>query len=189
MQQAALAGLVAADAQRVARRKAAGLEDYFGAILGAECARRVGVGIFLQDFAQRDGVGFESGPPVAEGVKDDRSGAEDFLDPGEVFAGYADDHVHQLGGAESLADYRADAEVLGFLFRVFDGNGIGQRHERERHQGFPADFSVRRSRTRSLKALPSTDFPSRRARAALITAPICFSESAPASAMAASTAR
>src|ERR1700677_2303839 len=97
-QQAAFAGLVAADAQRVARRGAAGLEDYFGAILGAECARRVGVRIFLQEFAQSGGVGFESGPPVAEGMKDNRSGAEDFLNPGEVFAGYADDHVPQLGG-------------------------------------------------------------------------------------------
>jgi hypothetical protein len=49
-------------------------------------------------------------------------------------------------------------------------------------------YFVRRSRTLSLRTFPSTVFPSRRARAALITAPICFSESAPASAMASSMA-
>jgi hypothetical protein len=49
-------------------------------------------------------------------------------------------------------------------------------------------YFVRRSRTLSLSTFPSTVFPSRRARAALITAPICFSESAPASAMASSMA-
>ena len=49
-------------------------------------------------------------------------------------------------------------------------------------------YLVRRSRTLSLSTFPSTVFPSRRARAALITAPICFNESAPASAMACSMA-
>ncbi len=47
----------------------------------------------------------------------------------------------------------------------------------------------RRSRTRSESALPSTVLPSRRARAALMTAPICFGELAEVSAIAASMAR
>jgi hypothetical protein len=47
----------------------------------------------------------------------------------------------------------------------------------------------RRSRTLSLRTLPSTVLPSRRARAALITAPICLSESASVSATASSMAR
>ena len=46
-----------------------------------------------------------------------------------------------------------------------------------------------RSRTLSLKTFPSTVFPSSFARAALITAPICFNESAPVSAIASSMAR
>ena len=58
----------------------------------------------------------------------------------------------------------------------------------ERSAGFCRLYLVRRSRTLSLSTFPSTVFPSRRARAALITAPICFSESAPASAMASSMA-
>ena len=55
--------------------------------------------------------------------------------------------------------------------------------------GLPADFSVKRSRTLSLSALPSTALPSSLARAAFTTAPICFSESAPDSEMASSMAR
>jgi len=58
----------------------------------------------------------------------------------------------------------------------------------ERSAGLCRLYLVRRSRTLSLSTFPSTVFPSRRARAALITAPICFSESAPASAMASSMA-
>src|SRR5258708_31160852 len=45
-------------------------------------------------------------------------------------------------------------------------------------------FHERRWRTRSLSALPSTALPSRAALAALTTAPICFIEFAPVSAMA-----
>jgi hypothetical protein len=50
-------------------------------------------------------------------------------------------------------------------------------------------FCERRSRTRSLRTFPSTVFPSSFIFAALITAPICFSESAPVSAIASSIAR
>jgi hypothetical protein len=58
----------------------------------------------------------------------------------------------------------------------------------ERSVGFGRLYLVRRSRTLSLRTFPSTVLPSSRASAALITAPICFNESAPASAMASSMA-
>ena len=58
----------------------------------------------------------------------------------------------------------------------------------ERSVGLGCLYLVRRWRTLSLRSFPSTVLPSRRARAALITAPICFSESAPASAIASSMA-
>src|SRR3984893_9984511 len=47
---------------------------------------------------------------------------------------------------------------------------------------------ARRSRTRSLRALPSTDFPSSADFTAFTTAPICFMELAPVSAIALSMA-
>jgi hypothetical protein len=52
-----------------------------------------------------------------------------------------------------------------------------------------ADSYERRSRTLSLRSFPSTVLPSSLARAALMTAPICFGESAEVSSMASSMAR
>ena len=117
-----------ADAQRMARGRAAGFQDYFCAIGGAEGAGRVGIGIFGENFCQGSGVGIESLPPVAEGMEDDGAGAQNLLHPGGIFAGDLNDHVHQLRGAESLADQRTHAEVFGFFFCVFYGDGFGQRH-------------------------------------------------------------
>jgi len=61
-------------------------------------------------------------------MEDDRAAAENLLHAGGVFSGDLHDHVHQFGGAESLADQRTHAEIFGFFFGVFYGDGFGQRH-------------------------------------------------------------
>jgi len=45
-----------------------------------------------------------------------------------VFSCDADDHVDELGGTEGLADEWADADELGVVFGVFDGDLGGERH-------------------------------------------------------------
>ena len=112
----------------MARRRAAGFEDYFGAIGGAEGAVGIGVGIVGENFGEGGDVGIESRPPVAEGMEDDGAGAENLLDAGGIFSGDLDDHVNEFRGAEGLADQRTHAEVFGFFFSVFYGDGFGQRH-------------------------------------------------------------
>jgi hypothetical protein len=116
------------DAQGMARGRAAGFQDYFGAVGGAEGARGIGVGIFCQNFGERGGVRLESLPPITEGMEDDGAGAENLLYARGIFSGDLDDHIHQFRGAESLADQRAHAEVFGFFFGVFYGDGFGKRH-------------------------------------------------------------
>ena len=108
--------------------RTAGFQDYFCAIGGAEGARGVGVGIFGEEFGEGGGIGIEGRPPVTEGMEDDGAGAEDLLHARGIFSGDLDDHVHQFGGAEGLADQRAHAEVFGFFFGVFYGDGFGERH-------------------------------------------------------------
>ena len=119
---------ISCDAERMARRRAAGFEDYFGAILRVEGAVGIGVGIFGENFGERGGIGIEGRPPVAEGMEDDGAGAEDLLDAGGIFSGDLDDHVNEFWGAEGLADQRAHAEIFGFFFGVFYGDGFGKRH-------------------------------------------------------------
>jgi len=128
VQRAGLRGCVSLDAQRMAWGRAARFQDYFDAIGGAEGARRVGVGIFGENFRESRGVGVKSLPPVAEGMEDDRAGAQNLLHARGIFSGNLHDHVHQLRGAEGLADQRTHAEVFGFFFGVFYGDGFGQRH-------------------------------------------------------------
>ena len=113
------------DAQGMARGRAAGFQGYFGAIGGAEGARRVGVGILRENCGERGGVRIESLPPVAEGMEDDGAGAENLLHARGIFSGDLDDHVHEFWGAEGLADQRTHAEVFGFFFGVFYGDGFG----------------------------------------------------------------
>src|ERR1700680_2703460 len=71
--------------------------------------------------------------------------------------------------------------------------GIFSMETASRQVGFAGPFLfhpnfARRSQTRSLRALPSTDFPSSADFAAFTTAPICFMELAPVSAIALSMA-
>jgi hypothetical protein len=61
-------------------------------------------------------------------MEDDGAGAEDLLHAGGIFSGNVDDHVNELWGAKGLADQRTHAEVFGFFFRVFYGDGFGERH-------------------------------------------------------------
>src|SRR5580700_8042307 len=200
----------------MARWRAAGFQDYFHTICGAERARGLGIGIPSKNFRKGLSVRVESLPPVTEGMEHDGAGAQNLLYARGIFSGNLHDHVHQFRRTEGLADQRAHAEVFGFFFRIFYGDGFGQRHgtnlgdtsgpssacgvaSRRRtegafvaatlSQGFPAALSVRRSRTLSLSNLPSMDLPSSLARAAFTTLPICFRESAPDSVMASSTAR
>src|SRR5271154_4066395 len=112
----------------MARGRAAGFQDYFGAIGGAEGAGGVGVGIGGENFGEGGLIGIESLPPVAEGMEDYRAGAEDLLHAGGIFSGDLDDHVDEFRGAEGLADQRTHAEVFGFFFGVFYGDGFGQGH-------------------------------------------------------------
>jgi hypothetical protein len=104
VQQAGLCGCVSRDAQRMARRRAAGFQDYFDAIFGAEGARGVSVGILGENFRKRGGVRIESLPPVAEGMEYHRAGAQNLLHARGIFSGNLDDHVHQLRSTESLPD-------------------------------------------------------------------------------------
>jgi len=128
LQRAGFCGGFFCDAQGMARWRAAGFQDYFDAIFGAEWARRVGAGIFRQNFGEGCGVRVETVPPVAERMEDDSAGAENLLHASGIFSDDLDDHVHQLRRAESLPDQRTHAEVFGFFFGVFYGDGFGQRH-------------------------------------------------------------
>src|SRR5271170_8496060 len=90
----------------MARGRAAGFQDHFGAIGSAEGARGIGVWILRENFCEGRDVGFESLPPITEGMEDDCAGAEDLLHARGIFSGDLDNHVHQFPRAESLADQR-----------------------------------------------------------------------------------
>jgi hypothetical protein len=106
----------------VARWRVCGLEDYLGAIFAAEGAGRIGLWIAGQESCEFGGGGIDCVPPIAIGIEDDRTRAENLLDALRVFPCDADDHVNEFGWAEGLPDERADADELGVVFRVFDGD-------------------------------------------------------------------
>ena len=112
------------------RGRAARFEDCFGAILRAEWAGGIGVGIAGEQIRERGGVGLEALPPVAVGMEDDGAGAENLLDAAGIFSRDGDDHVHEFGGAEGLADQRAQADGAGFVLGVFYRDGFGEGHGR-----------------------------------------------------------
>src|ERR1700751_1954939 len=112
----------------VARRSAGGFEDYLGAIFLSKRAGGVGVWISVEERGELGWGGVDCVPPVAVGIEDDCAGAEDLLDAVRIFSCDADDHVDEFGGAESLADEWADADKLGVVFGVFDGDLGGERH-------------------------------------------------------------
>ncbi len=116
------------DAECVARRSAGGFEDYLGAIFLAERAGGIGVGISAEEGGEFGSGGVDCVPPVAVGIEDDRAGAEDLLDAVRIFSCDADDHVDELSGAEGLADEWADADKLGVVFGVFNGDLGGEWH-------------------------------------------------------------
>ena len=116
------------EAKCVARRRTGGFEDYFCAIFLAERAGGVGIGIGGEERGEFGWGGVDCVPPVAVGIEDDCAGAEYLLDAVRVFSSDADDHVDELGGAEGLADEWADADKLGVVFGVFDGNLGGEWH-------------------------------------------------------------
>ena len=116
------------EAKCLARRSAGGLEDYFGAIFLAERAGGIGVGIGGEKSCEFGWSGIDCVPPVAVGIEDDCAGAEDLLDAVRIFSCDVDDHVDEFCGAEGLADERADADELGVVFGVFDGDLGGEWH-------------------------------------------------------------
>jgi hypothetical protein len=121
-------GIRAMEAEGVAGRSAGGLEDYFCAIFLAERAGGIGVGIGGEEMCELGWGGVDCVPPVAVGIEDDCAGAEDLLNAVGVFSCDADDHVDEFGGAEGLADEWADADELGVVFGVFDGDLGGEWH-------------------------------------------------------------
>jgi hypothetical protein len=121
-------GIRAMEAKCVARRSAGGLEDNLGAIFLAERAGGVGVGISVEEGGEFGWGGVDWVPPVAVGIEDDCAGAEDLLDAVRVFSCDADDHVDEFCGTEGLADEWADADKLGVVFGVFDGDLGGEGH-------------------------------------------------------------
>ena len=121
-------GICAMEAKGVARRSAGGFEDYLSAIFLAERARGVGVGISVEERGEFEWGGVDCVPPVAVGVEDDCAGAEDLLDAVRVLSCDADDHVDEFCGAEGLADEWADADKLGVVFGIFDGDLGGEWH-------------------------------------------------------------
>lgn len=110
------------------RRRAGGLKDYLGAIFRFERARGIRVGISRQKGCEVGWGGVDCVPPVTVGIEDDRAGAEDLLDAVRIFSCDADDHVDEFAWSEGLADERADADELGVVFGVFDGDGGGEGH-------------------------------------------------------------
>ena len=116
------------NAECVARGSASRFQDYFGAIFPFERAGGIGVGISVEEGGKFGRGGVDCVPPVAVGIEDDCAGAEDLLDAGRVFSCDADDHVDELGGAEGLADEWADADKLGVVFGIFDGDLGGEWH-------------------------------------------------------------
>ncbi len=116
------------EAEGVARGSAGGLEDYFCAIFLAERAGGVGVGIGVEERGEFGWGGVDCVPPVTVGIEDDCAGAEDLLDAVGIFSCDGDDHIDEFGGAEGLADERADADELGVVFGVFDGDLGGEWH-------------------------------------------------------------
>lgn len=112
----------------MAWRGAGGFQDYLGAIFLPERARRIGVGIGGEDVCELGRGGVDWIPPVAVGIEDDCAGAENLLDAVRIFSGDADDHVDEFGGAEGLADEWADADELGVVFGIFDGDLSGEGH-------------------------------------------------------------
>src|SRR5580704_11359734 len=89
----------------VARRSAGGFEDYLGAIFLAEREGGVGVGISVEEGGEFEWGGVDCVPPVAVGIEDD------------------------CAGAEGLADAWADADELGVVLGIFDGDLGGEWHE------------------------------------------------------------
>jgi hypothetical protein len=118
----------AMEANGVAWRSAGGLEDYLGAILLAERAGGIGVGIAAEERREFGCGGVDCVPPVAVGIEDDCAGAEDLLDAVGIFSCDADDHVDEFGGAEDLANERADTDELGVVFGIFHGDLGGEWH-------------------------------------------------------------
>src|SRR5579862_1034822 len=116
------------EAKGVAGRSAGGFEDYLGAIFLAERTGGIGVGISVEEGGEFEWGGVDCVPPVTVGIEDDCGGAEGLLDAVRVFSCDADDHVDEFGGAEGLADERADADKLGVVFGVFDGDLSGEWH-------------------------------------------------------------
>ena len=121
-------GVCAMEAKGVARGSAGGFEDYLGAIFLAERAGGICVGIGGEERGEFGCGGVDCVPPVAVGIEDDCAGAEDLLDAVRIFSCDADDHVDEFCGAEGLADERADADELGVVFGVFDGDLGGEWH-------------------------------------------------------------
>jgi hypothetical protein len=115
-------GIRAMEAEGVARGSAGGLEDYLGAIFLAERAGGLGVGIGGEERREFGWSGVDCVPPVTVGIEDDGAGAEDLLDAVGIFSCDANDHVDEFCGAEGLADEWADADELGVVFGVFDGD-------------------------------------------------------------------
>ena len=116
------------EAKGVARRSAGGFEDCLGAIFLAERAGGIGFGIGGEERGEFGWGGVDCVPPVAIGIEDDGAGAEDLLDAVRIFSCDGDDHVDEFSGAEGLADERADADELGVVFGVFDGDLGGEWH-------------------------------------------------------------
>jgi len=116
------------EAKGVAGRSAGGFEDYLGAIFLAERTGGIRVGISVEEGGKFGWGGVDCVPPVAVGIEDDCAGAEDLLDAVRVFSCDADDHVDEFGEAEGLADEWADADKLGVVFGIFDGDLGGEWH-------------------------------------------------------------
>jgi hypothetical protein len=127
-QQSLLARFCPGNPQGMSRRRTARFQNDLHAVFAAKRARRICVGITRQNLAQRRNIRLPSLPPISEGMKNDRSGAQDLLHALAILARDTHDHIHQFPCAKRLAHHRTHAEVFGFFFSVFYGDGFGQRH-------------------------------------------------------------
>ena len=123
-----LRGVVACDFYYGALRSAANFEEDGGGLFRFKRARRIVVREGNQQAFDFFLLGLEGVPPVAVAVVDDGAAAEDLVDAGGVFAGDADDHVHQFEELEGLLEDGADAHVPGVFVGVAEGDLGGERH-------------------------------------------------------------
>jgi hypothetical protein len=124
-----LRGILTGNFDYRALRAAADFKEDGSSLIGFESARGFVIGEGEQEALDFFGLGLEAVPRVPVAVVDDGAAAEDLVDAGGVFAGDADDYVHQFEELEGLLEDGADAHVPGVFVGIAEGDLGGEWHE------------------------------------------------------------